>query len=262
MAISASFNSSTTQSLTFSKLNHNRSSSSIPISHGLSRRPRNLTTTASLLKHQTKHSGKPSVIVARFSAGGNGGRGAGGSGGGGGGGGDDDAGGKNKEEAMMALVGLEKTLENLPADLASAVVEGRIPGAIVTRYFELEKSAVFRWLLKFQGFKERLLADDLFLAKVFMECGVGIFTKSRKPPVIVLQFFISDNGGGNGGRSGGGGSDGEGEDDATGKNKGMRFWHWRHWTSDLASVVVEGRIQGSIVMIYFELEKTAMLGVY
>lgn len=32
--------------------------------------------------------------------------------------------------------------------------------------------------MQFGAFKERLLADDLFLAKVFMECGVGMFTKT------------------------------------------------------------------------------------
>jgi hypothetical protein len=31
--------------------------------------------------------------------------------------------------------------------------------------------------MQFDGFRERLLADDLFLAKVGMECGVGMFTK-------------------------------------------------------------------------------------
>ena len=36
---------------------------------------------------------------------------------------------------------------------------------------------VFRWLLGFDGFKERLLADDLFLTKIAIEYGVGIFTK-------------------------------------------------------------------------------------
>ncbi|KAH0891570.1 hypothetical protein HID58_053999 [Brassica napus] len=34
-----------------------------------------------------------------------------------------------------------------------------------------------RWLMQFVGFRERLLADDLFLAKLAMECGVGFFTK-------------------------------------------------------------------------------------
>jgi hypothetical protein len=31
--------------------------------------------------------------------------------------------------------------------------------------------------MQFGGFRERLLADDLFMAKLAMECGVGIFTK-------------------------------------------------------------------------------------
>jgi hypothetical protein len=35
-----------------------------------------------------------------------------------------------------------------------------------------------KWLLQFGGFKERLLADDLFLAKVSFECFVGVFTKT------------------------------------------------------------------------------------
>nr|CAD1829611.1 unnamed protein product [Ananas comosus var. bracteatus] len=69
-------------------------------------------------------------------------------------------------------------LESLPQDLAAAVEAGRIPGEIVRRFAELEKSPVLRWLLRFGGFKERLLADDLFLTKVAIECGVGIFTKT------------------------------------------------------------------------------------
>lgn len=71
----------------------------------------------------------------------------------------------------------KRALETLPNDLAAAIQAGRIPGAVVSRFLELEKSGFFRWLLNFGGFKERLLADDLFLAKVGIECGVGIFTK-------------------------------------------------------------------------------------
>ena len=78
---------------------------------------------------------------------------------------------------MLVLAEAGRSLENLPADLAGAIKAGRVPGSIVKRFFELEKSALFRWLLNFGGFKERLLGDDLFLAKVAMECGVGIFTK-------------------------------------------------------------------------------------
>lgn len=62
--------------------------------------------------------------------------------------------------------------------LPAAIQDGRIPGSIVDKYFELEKSGFFSWLLQFAGFRERLLADDLFLFKVFMECGVGLFTKT------------------------------------------------------------------------------------
>ncbi|XP_004293169.1 PREDICTED: uncharacterized protein LOC101294046 [Fragaria vesca subsp. vesca] len=117
-----------------------------------------------------------------FSAGGgDGGFSGGGSHGGGGGGdsgGEDNAGGKNRVEALMVLKKSGRGLESLPQDLAAAIEDGRIPGAVVDKYFELEKSGFFSWLLQFAGFRERLLADDLFLFKVFMECGVGLFTKT------------------------------------------------------------------------------------
>ncbi|PKI33391.1 hypothetical protein CRG98_046219 [Punica granatum] len=102
----------------------------------------------------------------------------GGGGGEGGGGGGDDASDKNREEAFLVLAQAGRALESLPKDLAAAVEAGRIPGAVVSKFLELEKSPLLRWLLQFGGFKERLLADDLFLAKVGMECGVGIFTKT------------------------------------------------------------------------------------
>ncbi|XP_022898309.1 protein RETICULATA-RELATED 4, chloroplastic-like [Olea europaea var. sylvestris] len=105
-------------------------------------------------------------------------------GGGGGGGGDNNDGSddsnkkNNKEEAFMALAEASRSLESLPKDLKAAIEDGKIPGSILLRYFELEKSGLLSWLMKFGGFKERLLADDLFLAKVFIECGVGVFTKT------------------------------------------------------------------------------------
>lgn len=103
--------------------------------------------------------------------------GGGGGGGGGGHGGGDDAGDRNRKEAFLVLAEAGRPLESLPKDLAAAVEGGRIPGAVVSRFLELERSPLMRWLLQFLGFKERLLADDLFLAKVAMECGVGVFTK-------------------------------------------------------------------------------------
>lgn len=125
---------------------------------------------------------------------------------GGGSGGDDDVGGggghddkNNKKAAVLVLADMGRSLESVPKDLAAAIESGKIPAAIVEKYLELEKSAVFRWLLQFGGFRERLLADDLFLAKVAMECGVGIFTKTaaeyerrRENFFKELDFVISD----------------------------------------------------------------------
>ncbi|KAL3622010.1 Protein RETICULATA-RELATED 4, chloroplastic [Castilleja foliolosa] len=126
-----------------------------------------------------------SEIDTKFSIdGGNGGIGGGSNGGSGGGGGGNNDGNddknkkRNKEEALMALAEAGRSLESLPKDLKAAIEDGRIPGSIVLKYFDLEKSGFLSWLMKFGGFKERLLADDLFLAKVGFECGVGVFTKT------------------------------------------------------------------------------------
>ncbi|KEH33261.1 hypothetical protein MtrunA17_Chr3g0090071 [Medicago truncatula] len=122
-----------------------------------------------------------SPVSTSFSAGNGGGfPGSGGGGGGGddGGGGEEEERDRNREEAMLVLAEVGRSMESFPVDLAVAVKAGRVPGSIVRRFFELEESVVFRWLLKFGGFKERLLADDLFLTKLVMECVVVIFTKA------------------------------------------------------------------------------------
>ncbi|KAA3469508.1 protein RETICULATA-RELATED 4, chloroplastic-like [Gossypium australe] len=132
------------------------------------------------LSPSTRNKINPSTIVFSSGNGGIGGTGGRGTGGGGGGhdGHDDQERSRNRSEAILALVDAGRTFESLPKDVAAAIEAGRLPGSIVHRYFELEKSPVFSWLLNFGGFKERLLADDLFLTKVGIECGVGIFTKS------------------------------------------------------------------------------------
>ncbi|KAG6789484.1 hypothetical protein POTOM_005582 [Populus tomentosa] len=156
--------------------------------------PLSRTTTTSRFKRFR-------TTIAVSSGGGDGGVGGGGISGGGGGGNDDggDAGSRNKNEAILALAEVGRSLESLPKDLAAAIEAGRVPGSIVSRYLELEKSAVFRWLLQFGGFKERLLADDLFLTKVAIECGVGIFTKTaaelerrREKFTKELDFVFAD----------------------------------------------------------------------
>ncbi|KAJ8449451.1 hypothetical protein Cgig2_002248 [Carnegiea gigantea] len=127
--------------------------------------------------------------LVAFSSGGGGGGGGftggnsgGGGSGGGGGHGDAESGGdsKNKMDILLFLAEIGRSLESLPKDLAVAIQEGKIPVDIVRRYLELEKSPLFKWLLQFGGFRDRLLADDLFLAKLAMECGVGVFTKEFK----------------------------------------------------------------------------------
>lgn len=91
----------------------------------------------------------------------------------------------------MALAEDGRWLESLPEDLAAAVSAGRVPGSIMRRFFQMEQSVVLRWLLKFRGFRERLLADDLFLAKLLIESGVIIFTKVL--PSSNFDFFFSAN---------------------------------------------------------------------
>nr|GMC48036.1 protein RETICULATA-RELATED 4, chloroplastic-like [Ipomoea batatas] len=82
----------------------------------------------------------------------------------------------NKEEALMALAEAGRSLESLeggnPGQEDSGIDSAAVLGA--------GKSGLLSWLLRFGGFKERLLADDLFLAIVTMECDVGIFTKNLK----------------------------------------------------------------------------------
>ncbi|CAL4907973.1 unnamed protein product [Urochloa decumbens] len=121
------------------------------------------------------------------SGGGDGGGGDEGDGGSGDGAGDGDDASANRNEALFVLAQLGRKLESLPADLAAAVEGGRVNGEIVRRFVDLEASPVFKWLMQFGGFKERLLADDLFLTKVGIECGVGIFTKIM---AIVADFML------------------------------------------------------------------------
>ncbi|VVA28777.1 PREDICTED: RETICULATA-RELATED [Prunus dulcis] len=180
MAISLCFTpaSTSSSSSSLSKLNPHRPSlpSASPLLH------LRLTVTPPSLTH--RHRQFRQVLFSTGSGdGGINGRDSSGGGGGGGddgdiNGGSDNAGGKNLAEALLVLAESKRGLDSLPKDLAAAIQAGRIPGSVVTRYFELEKSGLFKWLMQFAGFRERLLADDLFFAKVFMECGVGLFTKT------------------------------------------------------------------------------------
>ncbi|XP_074292412.1 protein RETICULATA-RELATED 4, chloroplastic-like [Silene latifolia] len=135
------------------------------------------------------------LFTAGFAFSGDGGGnsgGNGGGGGGGGGGGDDGEVSRNKEEALMVLGEIGRSVDTLPADMARAIKEGKLSAEIVRRFLNLEKLGFVKWLLQFSGFRERLLADDLFLAKVAMECGVGVFTKTAAEYERRRETFFSE----------------------------------------------------------------------
>ncbi|KAK3026346.1 hypothetical protein RJ639_042643 [Escallonia herrerae] len=177
MSIAAASFTPTSRSINLPKLNPHYASSPSSLTIPLR------TTAQAGLSFSTKIVRNRHVLAFSTAGGGgdshnNSGGGGGGDSGGEGGAGDGSGGDRNKTEAILALAELGRSLDSLPKDLAAAIESGRIPGSIVLKYLDLEKSAIFRWLLQFQGFKERLLADDLFLAKVGIECGVGVFTKT------------------------------------------------------------------------------------
>ncbi|KAL1539948.1 Protein RETICULATA-RELATED 4, chloroplastic [Salvia divinorum] len=175
----------------FSFHHHNNPNPLSPPTHSVSFSSKN-PKSLSLILYPHKHSlfqnaaaTNSEINVKLVTGGGSGDDGGRLGGGGGGGGGDDNDGSegdnnkrRNRKEALMALAEAGRSLESLPHDMKTAVEDGRIPGSIILRYFDLESSGFLSWLMKFGGFKERLLADDLFLAKVGIECGVGLFTKT------------------------------------------------------------------------------------
>ncbi|XAR62373.1 hypothetical protein NMG60_11017105 [Bertholletia excelsa] len=178
--MAASFTASN-HALSFARFNLNHLShpeSSLPFTKSLRTSPAAASTNSLSWRPKFNHPLKRPVLVFSGGDGFGGGNGHSSGGGGGGGEGGEQGSGGNREEAILALAEMGRGLESVPKDLAAAIESGKITAPIVERYFELEKSPLFRWLLQFGGFKERLLADDLFLAKVFIECGVGMFTKT------------------------------------------------------------------------------------
>ncbi|OIW05592.1 hypothetical protein TanjilG_23378 [Lupinus angustifolius] len=167
---SIAFSFSSLSSSSFSSSSSNSSISNLSFSSLRLTLTPSPTLTSLSINQRRRH--LPFVL---HSTGGDGNDGRGGGHGGGDDGNEDEG---RKKEAILVLAEAGRSVESLPGDLAAAIKEGKIPGAVVSRFLELEKSALLRWLLQFSGFKERLLADDLFLAKLAMECGVGVFTKT------------------------------------------------------------------------------------
>lgn len=80
--------------------------------------------------------------------------------------------------APAAAILASKAVETLPAELAQALKDGKLPAEMALRYTDLAKNPFLAWLLNFGGFQERLLADPSFMIKVAIEVGIGICTKS------------------------------------------------------------------------------------
>jgi|LauGreSBDMM110SN_4_FD.fasta_scaffold70818_2 hypothetical protein len=59
----------------------------------------------------------------------------------------------------------------------SIISEFQVEAHILARYLELEVNLLVRPVWGIRGFRERLLADPSFPAKVGIECGIGVITK-------------------------------------------------------------------------------------
>ncbi|XP_037430222.1 protein RETICULATA-RELATED 4, chloroplastic-like [Triticum dicoccoides] len=56
----------------------------------------------------------------------------------------------------------------------------------------MERSPLLHWLPGFRGFRERLLANDLFLAKLAMEMGVGMIAKTAAEYENRRENFVKE----------------------------------------------------------------------
>ena len=78
---------------------------------------------------------------------------------------------------MLAASG--RSLESFTPDFAKALAAGTVPPSAVAAWLAAESNPLVRFLLFHggAGFRERLLGDALFLNKMAIECGIGVFTK-------------------------------------------------------------------------------------
>lgn len=111
-------------------------------------------------------------------AGGSGDSGPGGSGGGGGGEGE-SAGDAGDEDALSALLSRENAvLADVPADILAAYRTGYVGLDAVANFFSASRNWLSRILMgSGSGMRNRFLADKLFLLKILIEEGIGVFGK-------------------------------------------------------------------------------------
>jgi len=75
------------------------------------------------------------------------------------------------------LLAAGKTLDQLPAVLQEAARKGSVSPELLKKYLKLDSNPLFSALLKIPGFRDRMLGDDGFLAKLGIELGIGLFCK-------------------------------------------------------------------------------------
>jgi hypothetical protein len=100
---------------------------------------------------------------------------------------------------LFVLTQVGRKLESLPPDLATATESGSITGDNVRRFAEMEGSLLLLWLLQFRGFRDPMLAGDLFHAKLTTGCGVHVIAKGMPggwmfpTVVLILSRMIFQN---------------------------------------------------------------------
>lgn len=151
-------------------LNHSATPSSSPLSDFTPLVPR---TPLSLETDQTAAALDPSF------AGGSGDSGPGGSGGGGGGGEGESPADAGDEDALSALLSRQNAvLADVPADILAAYRSGFVGLDAVANFFSANANWLSRILMGCgSGMRNRFLADKLFLLKICIEEGIGVFGK-------------------------------------------------------------------------------------
>mmetsp|Transcript_34905 Transcript_34905/g.44522 ORF Transcript_34905/g.44522 Transcript_34905/m.44522 type:complete len:415 (-) Transcript_34905:304-1548(-) len=97
---------------------------------------------------------------------------------GGGGGGDEGSEASADSDGVPAalvalLAAFGKKVADLPADLQKVVNNGKLPEDALKRFLEYEKSALTSFLMKTQGFRDRMMLDASFITKCGIEIGIG-----------------------------------------------------------------------------------------
>lgn len=91
---------------------------------------------------------------------------------------DDASPGDTDEQLTVLLRDAKAAISDIPADILSAYRGGLIPASAISNYFSARANILSRLLMGAgSGMRNRFLADKLFLLKILIEEGIGIFGK-------------------------------------------------------------------------------------